>query len=402
MVERTKNNYRMVAIKKSNTRQTVAPDLFAKTGRFHIESASKDMGHADTDRNHYKHRGFDFSGMISETIKEKLEEQLNELQKNPQIQNILSVFGSSISAKVEEMPSAPIDAFLDELLHPQMDEPSTPFDWRDYEGAPPCPWQDNRARERSGHYFHLGAQEQIEFKDSNGLRMYLLRKEIKSKVWEICKLYHALSDRSFPPKIDYRAMKELEKRIDELIEEIIGLLEEEGIIDSRTLSLKASIPAQERPQGECLQSANNASPQGEAVGEATARDTTQGQQKARGPRKHSLREAFIDVKTYEREKQRFINLLNKLKIATRKLTCKAKDYLNQIVTCLMILWRENGFFIEESIPGACVFRFLTEECGLKTKVSEKAYGNRMNEWIKMKAYDIKCYLKVKEAFAQQQ
>ena len=389
----------MGTIQKPNMSQTAAPDLFAKTGRLHIESASKDMGHADTDRNHYKHRVFDFSGKISETIKEKLREQLNELQKNPQIQNFLSVFGSSISAKVKEMPSAPIDAFLDELLLPQMDEPSTPFDWRDYEGAPACPWQDNRAGERIAHYFRRDAQGQLEFKDANGKRMYLLREEIKSKVWEICKLYHALSDCSVPSKIDYPAMKELEKRIDELIEEIIGLLEEEGIIDTRMLSLKASIPAQERPQGECLQSANNASPQGEAVGEATARDTTQGQQKARGPRKHSLREAFIDVETYERERQRFINLLNKLKIATRELTCKAKDYLNQIVTCFMILWREKGFFIEESIPGACVFRFLTKECGIKTKVTEKAYGNRMNEWIKMKNYNIEHYLKVEEAFA---
>ena len=54
--------------------------------------------------------------------------------------------------------------------------------------------------------------------------MFLLRKEIKSKVCEICKLYHALSDRSYPPKMDYRKMKELERRSDELIEEIIGLL----------------------------------------------------------------------------------------------------------------------------------------------------------------------------------
>ena len=75
--------------------------------------------------------------------------------------------------------------------------------------------------------------------------MFLFRKEIKSKVWEICKLYHALSDRSYPPKMDYRKMKELERRCNELIEEIISLLKEEGFIGAETVGLKVSFPAQE-------------------------------------------------------------------------------------------------------------------------------------------------------------
>ena len=73
--------------------------------------------------------------------------------------------------------------------------------------------------------------------------MFLFRKEIKSKVWEICKLYHALSDRSYPPKMDYRKMKELERRCNELIKEIIGLLKEEGFIGAETVGLKVTIPA---------------------------------------------------------------------------------------------------------------------------------------------------------------
>ena len=231
--------------------------------------------------------------------------------------------------------------------------------------------------------------------------MFLFRKEIKSKVWEICKLFHALSDRSYPPKMDYRKMKELERRSDELIEEIIGLLKEEGGFGAETAGLKVAIPTQEvvSSQGECPQSTNDASPQGEAGGKATAGVATQGLRKARGRRKHSFREAFIDVETYEREKERFSNFLLKLKIAARQLTCGAKDYLNQIITCFMFLWREKGFFIVESIPGACVFRFLTEECKLKTEVTERAYGNKMSEWIKRNKYDIKLYRKVSEAFA---
>lgn len=366
--------------KRTDNCQPTATDLFAGTGGLHVVSSSDKLCHVDEDRNHDKHRLMGFSGNFKET----LEKRLYELSKEPQVQYALFGFKSSISIKVEENPCPPVETFLDDLLHPQMNEPFTPLGWRDYEGAPPCPWQDDRANERSRVYFQYGAHKQIEFKNRNGVKMFLLRKEIKSKVCEICKLYHALSDRSYPPKMDYRKMKELERRSDELIEEIIGLLKEEGIFGAETVGLKVSIPAQEgvSSQGECPQSTNDASPQGEAGGKATAGVATQGLRKARGRRKRSFREAFIDVETYEREKERFINFLLKLKIAARKLTCGAKDYLNRIITCFMILWREKGFFIEESIPGACVFRFLTEECKFKTEVTEKAYGNKMKEWIK--------------------
>lgn len=383
--------------KRTDNCQPTATDLFAGTGGLHVVSSSDKLCHVDEDRNHDKHRLMGFSGNFKET----LEKRLYELSKEPQVQYALFGFKSSISIKVEENPCPPVETFLDDLLHPQMNEPFTPLGWRDYEGAPPCPWQDDRANERSRVYFQYGAHKQIEFKNRNGVKMFLLRKEIKSKVCEICKLYHALSDRSYPPKMDYRKMKELERRSDELIEEIIGLLKEEGIFGAETVGLKVTIPAQEgtSSQGECPQSANVASPQGEAGGKATAVVATQGRRKARGRRKRSFREAFIDVETYEREKERFINFLLKLKIAARQLTCGAKDYLNRIITCFMILWREKGFFIEESIPGACVFRFLTEECKFKTEVTEKAYGNKMKEWIKKNKHDISLYRKANEAFA---
>lgn len=383
--------------KRTDNCQPTAVDLFTGTGGQHNSSSLDKLCHVDEERNHDKHRLIKFSGKIEELVRQRL----YELSENPLVQNTLFAIKSSISIKVEENPCPPVETFLDDLLNPQMNEPSTPFGWRDNEGAPPCPWKDDRADERSKFFYQLGAHKQIEFKDRNGVKMFLFRKEIKSKVWEICKLYHALSDRSYPPKMDYRKMKELERRCNELIKEIIGLLKEEGFIGAETVGIKVTIPAQEgtSSQGECPQSANVASPQGEAGGKATAVVATQGRRKARGRRKRSFREAFIDVETYEREKERFINFLLKLKIAARQLTCGAKDYLNRIITCFMILWREKGFFIEESIPGACVFRFLTEECKFKTEVTEKAYGNRMNEWIKNNNYDIKHYRKVSEAFA---
>lgn len=169
-------------------------------------------------------------------------QRLYELSENPLVQNSLFAIEGRASIKAEEIPCPPIDTFLDWLLNTQTDEPSTPLGWRDYEGAPPCPWQDDRADGRSKFFFQLGAHKQIEFKDRNGVKMFLFRKEIKSKVWEICKLFHALSDRSYPPKMDYRKMKELERRCDELIEETIGLLKEEGSSERRRSASRSPSP----------------------------------------------------------------------------------------------------------------------------------------------------------------
>lgn len=363
-------------------------DLFSGNGGLRATSTSDDLSLVDAKSGHY-----DNLLKKSETSNER-RDQIYETHCDPY--TLRSTLGHLVLP--QENHYSLVEKCLDWIFLPKEAKPSG---WEANDGLQGVPWQGDMTSERSSFFFHSNLECDREFKDLRRLRIYLLGKEIEPMIMEIFGINHTLSNLCFPPKIDYREMIALEKRRNGLIDGVISLLVQEGVFGAETVGLKVAIPAQEgvSSQGECPQSANDASPQGEAGGKASARVATQGRRKARGRCKHSFREAFIDVETYEREKDRLINFLLKLKIAARRLTCRARDYLNQIITCFMVLWREKGFFTEEPIPGACVFRFLTEECKIKTKVSEKAYGNRMNEWIKKNDYDIKLYRKVSEAFA---
>lgn len=131
--------------KRTDNCQPTAVDLFTGTGGQHNSSSLDKLCHVDEERNHDKHRLIKFSGKIEELVRQRL----YELSENPLVQNTLFAIKSSISIKVEENPCPPVETFLDDLLNPQMNEPSTPFGWRDNEGAPPCPWKNDRADERS-------------------------------------------------------------------------------------------------------------------------------------------------------------------------------------------------------------------------------------------------------------
>lgn len=123
----------------------------------------------------------------------------------------------------------------------------------------------------------------------------------------------------------------------------------------------------------------------------------------RGPRKKFL---FawdgIDTKEDEaiklREKDRFCSYLSQHCLSSRRLVCTKDDTLNKTIVCFLLKWMEKGLTAEEPSGGA-VFRFLTEDCGIVSEVQERAYGNRVKEWIKDRnGYDTEVMLKVKEAF----
>lgn len=126
-------------------------------------------------------------------------------------------------------------------------------------------------------------------------------------------------------------------------------------------------------------------------------------EKPRGPRKKFL---FIldgiDTKENEEvkssEKERLCSYLGKHCLRSRKLVCTKDDTLNKTIVCFLRKWIEKGLTAEEPSGGA-VFRFLTEDCGIMSEVLERAYGNRVKEWIKDKnGYDTNVMLTVKEAF----
>lgn len=126
-------------------------------------------------------------------------------------------------------------------------------------------------------------------------------------------------------------------------------------------------------------------------------------EKPRGPRKKFLFiHDGIDTKenavVKQREKERLCSYLSQHCLKSRKLVCTKEDTLNKTIVCFLLKWMEKGLTAEEPSGGA-VFRFLTEDCGIVSEVQEKAYANRVKEWIKDKyGYDTAVMLMVKDAF----
>lgn len=240
----------------------------------------------------------------------------------------------------------------------------------------------------------------MEFRDTLRVRLYLLGKEIEPMILEISRINHALSDCSFPPKMSYRQMRSLENRRSELINKIVCLLTEEGIMKSRTRGLKLSTPFQNvvGHQIEDLANANPPCSQSRPMGEAGAH-IAKPKRKNRGRRRKAFQDAFPNQETFLREKQRFMDFLRKKKAMTRRLTCVFKSFLNQVITCFLVLWSERGILAKEALSGGSVFRFLTNECGLKSEVQENSFSNKLATWLKLKKYDPSIMTDVRSAFA---
>lgn len=126
-------------------------------------------------------------------------------------------------------------------------------------------------------------------------------------------------------------------------------------------------------------------------------------EKPRGPRKKFLF-TLDEIGTKENEaiklieKNRLCTYLSQHCLKSRKLVCTKDDTLNKTIVCFLLKWMEKGLTADKPSGGA-VFRFLTEDCGILSEVQERAYGNRVKEWIKDKnGYDTEVMLMVKEAF----
>lgn len=139
------------------------------------------------------------------------------------------------------------------------------------------------------------------------------------------------------------------------------------------------------------------------VMDADANQPTMTAEKPRGPRKKFLFALDgIDTKEDEAvkliEKNRLCTYLSRHCLKSRKLVCTKDDTLNKTIVCFLLKWKEKELIAEDPSGGA-IFRFLTEDCGIVSEVQERAYGNRVKEWMKDKNnYDTEVMLMVKEAF----
>lgn len=87
-----------------------------------------------------------------------------------------------------------------------------------------------------------------------------------------------------------------------------------------------------------------------------------------------------DVAATKREAERLKNYLKSHHLTGKKLTTRQGDTLNEIVVAFLKRWKDNEL-IGEQIPGAAVFRFLTEDVGIESEVSCESYAAKVKSFV---------------------
>lgn len=98
------------------------------------------------------------------------------------------------------------------------------------------------------------------------------------------------------------------------------------------------------------------------------------------------------------EKRRFLHYLSKHSLDGRMLVSTRDDAINKAVVCFVRIWKEQELTASKP-SGRSIFRFLTQDCGLKTEITIESYANKMNEWLKGKQQDVLTMTEVKRCFA---
>lgn len=98
------------------------------------------------------------------------------------------------------------------------------------------------------------------------------------------------------------------------------------------------------------------------------------------------------------EKRRFLHYLSKHSLDGRMLVSTRDDAINKAVVCFVRIWKDQKLTASKP-SGRAIFRFLTQDCGLKTEITIESYANKMNEWLKGKQQDVLTMAEVKRCFA---
>ena len=98
------------------------------------------------------------------------------------------------------------------------------------------------------------------------------------------------------------------------------------------------------------------------------------------------------------EKRRFLHYLSKHSLDGRMLVSTRDDAINKAVVCFVRIWKDQELTASKP-SGRAIFRFLTQDCGLKTEITIESYANKMNEWLKGKQQDVLTMEEVKRCFA---
>lgn len=237
----------------------------------------------------------------------------------------------------------------------------------------------------------------MRFRNRATTELYLLR-EYTSRVFErIAELNDQIFDVSFPPKLDYIQYEEKKQLRDRLIEDIIKRLVAANVLNVVSVDCK---PDEAYTQyvvvrGDLYQNTGRqTSPNAK---QATDVNSSSQDNKRCGP---PLKPLFRDESTRKREKNRFMNYLSAHKLGNNRLCCNKEDKLNKAVLCFLKEWEQRGMLDANGVSGAAVFRFLHDDCGLKSDLVAKTYGNKIKERLSNKDYDVKVMQDVRCLFGE--
>lgn len=119
------------------------------------------------------------------------------------------------------------------------------------------------------------------------------------------------------------------------------------------------------------------------------------EKKSVGPKKKYLfikdgNEHIEDSAVMRREKDKFMKYLSKHNLSSRPLTSAKDDTLTSVFVCFWKCWCDNNL-VASSPTGPAIFRFLTEECSLKTEVTQKAFSNVVVSVLKAGSFSVQTY-----------
>lgn len=99
-----------------------------------------------------------------------------------------------------------------------------------------------------------------------------------------------------------------------------------------------------------------------------------------------VRKLFKSGDFARKEKERLLSFLSQHHLGGRFLCCERGDRLIEVVVCFVVAWRERKLLAYDDPSGGSIFRFLTKDCNLKTRVELRSFANKIKQFLAEKIY----------------
>lgn len=123
-------------------------------------------------------------------------------------------------------------------------------------------------------------------------------------------------------------------------------------------------------------------------------------QQPKSKRGAPLAKLFVDDSYIEIEKNRVVNFLKKHGLQELHLDSSKENELNIIIVGFIHQWITRNL-VPERPRYSAIFRFLTQECGLRSDVQHDAFETHISQWIAQADFvDLNTQNKVEKSFSE--